>query len=263
MPTITRDGLTIDYSVSGEGPPLLIISGLSAERSFWALTRPLLSGFTLIEFDNRDIGKSARAKAPYAVADMAGDALAVLAASGFQKAHVMGHSLGGMIAQELALMAPEKVDRLVLANTIARNDLYTTEIMRLLKELRLQLDNELTFGAALTTFVIGMRMLKTVPLFAAVQQSLDAGLYQEKDAFLRQLDACVAYDGLKRIGDIKAPTYVIYTDDDRLFSPAMVREVAEAIPGAQIDEIIDSGHCPMVEAPQNFATVVRAFLTAR
>lgn len=261
MPTLTHDGLTIDYGVSGEGPPLLIISGLSAERSFWALTRPLLAGFTLIEFDNRDIGKSARAKAPYAVADMARDARAVLDAAGFAKAHVMGHSLGGMIAQELALMAPDKVDRLVLANTIARNDLYTTEIMRLLKELRLQLNDELTFGAALTSFVIGMGMLKTVPLFAAVQQSLDAGLYQEKDAFLRQLAACVAYDGLSRIGAITAPTFVVSCDGDRLFAPAMVGEVAHAIPGARREEILDSGHCPMVEQPQHFATAVRAFLT--
>ncbi|QRG07812.1 alpha/beta hydrolase [Xanthobacter dioxanivorans] len=260
MPTTTNDGIELAYQVSGEGPPLLIISGLSAERSFWNLSRPLLSGFTLIEFDNRDIGKSGRAKAAYAAADMARDALAVLDAVGVARAHVVGHSLGGAIAQELTLMAPKRVDRLVLSNTFARNDLYTTEIMRLLKELRLQLDDELTFGAALTTFVLGMRTLKSVPLFASVQQALDAGLYQEKDAFLRQLDACVKVDTLARLGHIASPTFVLYCDDDRLFSPALVREVANAIPGAALDEILDSGHCPMVEAPQNFATSVRAFL---
>lgn len=261
MPTTKNDGLELAYQVTGEGPPLLLISGLSAERSFWALARPLLAGFTLIEFDNRDIGKSARAAAPYAAADMARDALAVLDAAGVPRAHVVGHSLGGMIAQELALLAPARVNRLVLANTIARNDLYTTEILRLLKELRLQIDDELTFGAALTTFVLGMRTLKKIPLFAAVQQSLDAGLYQEKDAFLRQLSACAAFDSLTRIGLIGAPTLVLYSDDDRLFAPAMAREVADAIPGAALDEILDSGHCPMVEAPENFATTVRAFLT--
>lgn len=261
MPTTQNDGLELAYQVSGEGPNLLLISGLSAERSFWGLARPYLSGFTLIEFDNRDIGKSARATTPYGTADMARDALAVLDAAGIARAHVVGHSMGGMIAQELALMAPQRVDRLVLSNTIARGDLYTTETMRLLKELRLQLDNELTFGAALTSFVLGMRTLKKIPLFAAVQQSLDAGLYQEKDAFLRQLDACVASDTLVRLGGVSSRTLVLYCDDDRLFSPSMVREVADAIPGAVIDEIIDSGHCPMVEAPENFATSVRAFLT--
>lgn len=262
MPTTQNDGLELAYQVSGEGPPLLIISGLSAERSFWALSRPLLKGFTLVEFDNRDIGKSQRATAPYTAADMARDALAVLDASGFQKAHVIGHSMGGMIAQELALAAPQRVNRLVLANTIARNDLYTTEIMRLFKELRLQLDNELTFGAALTTFVLGMRTLNRIPLFAAVQQSLDAGLYQEKDAFIRQVGVCVGFDSLARIGRIAAPTLAIYCDDDRVFSPHMVRDLANGIPGAKLDEILDSGHCPMVEAPENFCTTVRAFLNA-
>ncbi|MFS8036002.1 alpha/beta fold hydrolase [Xanthobacter sp. AM11] len=260
MPTTRNDGLDLDFGVSGEGPPLLIISGLSAERSFWTLVRPFLAGFTLVEFDNRDIGKSARATAPYTTAHMARDALAVLDAAGFARAHVLGHSLGGMIAQELALAAPGRVDRLVLANTIARNDLYTTGIMRLLRQLRLEIDNELTFGAALTSFVIGMRMLKTVPLFAAVQQSLDAGLYQEKDAFLRQLDACVASDTLARLGGIAAPTLVICSDDDRLFAPAMARELVAGIAGARLTEIIDTGHCPMVEAPENFGTSVRAFL---
>ncbi|MFG1306506.1 alpha/beta hydrolase [Xanthobacter autotrophicus] len=260
MPTTQNDGLELAYQVSGEGPPVLIISGLSAERSFWALTRPLLSGFTLVEFDNRDIGKSARAKAPYVAADMARDALAVLDAAGIQKAHVIGHSMGGMIAQELVLMAPQRVDRLVLSNTIARNDLYTTQIMHLLKELRVQLDNELTFGAALTSFVLGIGTLKKIPLFAAVQQSLDAGLYQEKDAFLRQLEVCTQADTLARLGFISAPTLAIYCDDDRMFSPHMVREIADAINGAVLDEIVDSGHCPMVEAPENFATTVRAFL---
>lgn len=260
MPTTTNDGMDLAYQVTGDGPPLLLISGLSAERSFWNLARPLLSGFTLVEFDNRDIGKSGRASGPYSAADMARDALAVLDAAGVRKAHVLGHSLGGVIAQELALMAPQRVDRLVLSNSFARNDLYTTEILRLLKELRLQIDDELTFGAALTTFVLGMHTLKAVPLFASVQQALDAGLYQEKDAFLRQLDACGKADTLTRVGAISAPTCVLYCDDDRLFSPALVRELAGAIPGAFLDEILDSGHCPMVEAPRNFAASVRDFL---
>lgn len=261
MPTLTHDGIAFEYQVTGEGPPLLIISGLSAERSFWALARPLLSGFTLIEFDNRDIGKSGRATGPYSASDLARDALAVLDSAGFARAHVLGHSMGGLVAQELALMAPQRVDRLVLANTWARNTLFTSAIFRLMKELRLQLDDELTFGAALTSFVLGVHTLNSVPLFDAVQQSLDAGLYQEKDAFLRQLAVCEQAQTLDRIGAITAPTFVLFCDGDRLFSPALVNEVAHAIPGAKIDEILDSGHCPMVEAPQNFATAVRAFLT--
>ncbi|WP_454914653.1 alpha/beta fold hydrolase [Xanthobacter sediminis] len=263
MPTTSNDGIVLDYQVSGEGPPLLLISGLSAQRPFWGLARPLLAGFTLIEFDNRDIGKSALASGPYTVADMARDALAVLDAAGVGRAHVVGHSMGGVIAQELAVAAPGRVDRLVLANTCARQDLYTRETLRLLGELRRLVDDELVFGAALTSFVLGEHTLKRNALYALVQASLDAGLEQPRDAFLRQLDACAGADTLDRLNGIRAPTLVLYSDGDRLFSSAMAREIASSIPaGADLDEIVDSGHCPMVEQPKAFADVVRRFLGA-
>lgn len=263
MPTTSNDGIELDYQVSGEGPPLLLVSGLSAQRPFWALTRPLLQGFTLIEFDNRDIGKSGLASGPYSVADMARDALAVLDAAGIGKAHVVGHSMGGAIAQELAIAAPGRVDRLVLANTYARQDVYTRAIMRMLGDLRRHVDDELVFGAALTSFVLGEYLLKRNDLYVLVQSSLDAGLGQPKAAFLRQLEACMASNTSDRLHDIKAPTLVLFSDDDRLFSPAMARELASGIPnGADLDEIINSGHCPMVEQPQAFADVTRRFLLA-
>ncbi len=260
MPTAANAGIELDYEVSGEGPPLLLISGLSAQRPFWSLARPRLKGFRLVEFDNRDIGKSGRATGPYEIADMARVALAVLDAAGIDRAHVVGHSMGGVIAQELALLAPARVDRLVLANSFARNDLYTREVFRLIADLRRALDDELVFGAALTSFVIGMPTLKHTALFGFVQAALDAGLLQEKDAFLRQLDACLGADTLDRVNGITAPTLVLFADGDRLFSSTMARELATLIAGADIDEIVDSGHCPMVEQPVAFAAVVTSFL---
>ncbi|MFG1480875.1 alpha/beta hydrolase [Xanthobacter sp. V4C-4] len=263
MPTTVNDSIVLDYEVSGEGPPVLLISGLSAQRPFWGLARPLLTGFTLVEFDNRDIGRSGQASGPYTVADMARDALAVLDAAGVGRAHVVGHSMGGAIAQELAIAAPGRVDRLVLANTYARQNLYTREIMRLFADLRARLDDELVFGAALTSFVLGEHTLKHQALYGIVQASLDAGLDQPKAGFLRQLDACAKADTLDRLHAITAPTLVLYSDDDRLFSPAMAREIASGIPaGSDLDEIVDSGHCPMVEQPAAFAEVVRRFLGA-
>lgn len=263
MPTASNDGIVLDYQMTGDGPSLLLLSGLSAQRAFWGLVRPLLTGFTLIEFDHRDIGKSGLAQAPYTVADMARDALVVLDAAGIGTAHVVGHSMGGSIAQELAIMAPERVGRMVLANSFARHDLYSRQIMQLLGDLRRQLDDELVFGAALTSFVIGAPMLRRNALYDFVQAALDAGLTQPKAAFLRQLDACIAADTLERLHAVRAPTLVLYGDGDRLFSPAMARELASALPvTGDLDEIVDSGHCPMVEQPEAFAQVVRRFLGA-
>ncbi|MFG1430984.1 alpha/beta fold hydrolase [Xanthobacter sp. V2C-8] len=261
MPTTENEGIRLDYQVTGEGPALLLLSGLSAQRAFWGLVRPLLSGFTLVELDNRDIGASGQAAGPYTVADMARDARAVLDAAGVEKAHVVGHSMGGAIAQELAIAAPERVDRLVLASSYARHDLYSRGVLRLLGDLRRQLDDELVFGAALTSFVIGAHTLRRLDLYDFVQAALDAGLRQPKAAFLRQLDACAAADTVDRLHHIGAPALVLYGDGDRLFSPAMARALAAGIPaGADLDEIVDAGHCPMVEQPEAFADAVRRFL---
>lgn len=263
MPTASNDGIVLDYQVTGEGPALLLLSGLSAQRAFWGLVRPRLAGFTLVEFDPRDIGKSSLAQGSYTVADMARDALAVLDAAGIGSAHVIGHSMGGAIAQELAIMAPQRVGRMVLANSFARHDLYSRQIMQLLGDLRRQLDDELVFGAALTSFVIGEHMLRRNALYDFVQAALDAGLTQPKAAFLRQLEACLAADTLDRLHAIRVPTLVLYADGDRLFSPAMARELVLGLPGvADLDELADSGHCPMVEQPEAFADVVRRFLAA-
>jgi len=213
MPTTTHDGIVLDYQVTGEGPPLLIISGLSAQRPFWGNLRPLLTGFTLVEFDNRDIGKSSMASGPYTAADMAGDALAVLDAAGIAKAHVLGHSV------------------------------------------------EWVFAEALASFAIGEHLLRRVDLYDFVKVALDAGLTQPKDGFLRQLAVCETANTADRLHKVAAPTLVLYSDADRFFSSAMAREIASAIPvGADLDEIVDSGHCPMVEQPQAFAQVVTRFL---
>ena len=102
----------------GEGPPLLLIHGLGYARWGW---EPVLDGlarsFDVILFDNRGIGESDAPTGPYTTAQLAGDALQVLDEAGVERAHVLGTSLGGMVAQELALTSPERVDRLVLACT--------------------------------------------------------------------------------------------------------------------------------------------------
>ncbi|MFG1461396.1 alpha/beta hydrolase [Xanthobacter sp. DSM 24535] len=256
----TREGLALAYDLAGEGPPLLLVGGLSADRIFWGLSRPLLGGLTTLAFDNRDIGASTRASAPYGIADMARDALAVMDAAGIARAHVLGHSLGGAIAQELALLAPERVDRLVLVNTFARNTPYTREVMWLLKRLRGEIADPVTYVSALATFTLGRATLDTVPLEAIAQQALAAGPLQEMEAFARQADAAVAADTLSRLGAIVAPTLVLHSADDRIFAPALGQEVAGAISGATLEEIPRVGHCPMIEAPDAFAAAVRRFL---
>jgi pimeloyl-ACP methyl ester carboxylesterase len=255
-----HDGIALAWDLAGDGPPLVLIAGLNADRSFWAMLRPELAACTTIAFDHRDIGASDLARAPYDTAAMARDTLAVMDAAGVARADVLGHSMGGMVAQELALAAPGRVRRLVLANTIARNSLFTRELLALLSDLRRQTDDRAFYGI-LHVFGLGRGFLQTVPLGAAVDEILAAGPAQDAAGTIRQLEACLAHDAHDRLGALAAPTLVLSSRDDAFFGTPEAESLAAAIPNAR-HLVLDGGHCPMIEAPAAFAQTVTNFLAA-
>src|SRR5579863_1621527 len=117
MPFIDHEGAGIYWTEHGSGPPVLLIMGLSFTHEMWYRTLPGLGGYRTILFDNRGMGRSSVPSGPYRIQQMARDAAAVLTAAGVESAHVVGASMGGMIAQELALLAPRRVRTLLLACT--------------------------------------------------------------------------------------------------------------------------------------------------
>ncbi|MFQ5827307.1 MAG: alpha/beta fold hydrolase, partial [Dehalococcoidia bacterium] len=118
MPHIEANGLNIFYREVGRGEPCLLLQGFTMDHRGWALQIPALRDHCrCISIDNRDVGQSDLAPGPYGVADMAADALGVLDALGIRRAHLVGHSLGGAIAQEIAIAHPQRVHRLVLIST--------------------------------------------------------------------------------------------------------------------------------------------------
>jgi pimeloyl-ACP methyl ester carboxylesterase len=113
--------IRLAFAEAGDGPPLLLLAGLGCDRDFWAGHLPLLAGrVRAIAPDNRGSGESAAGPGPYSAREMAGDALALLDELGVDRVDVVGHSLGGMIALEMALAAPSRVRSLALAATAAR-----------------------------------------------------------------------------------------------------------------------------------------------
>src|SRR4030042_6341962 len=120
MPIATANGIQINYKVEGQGDPLVMIMGLGSPRGGWSSQAPFFKKyFQVVIFDNRGVGKSEKPEGPYSTRMMADDAIKLMDHLGIKKARVLGASMGGMIAQELAINYPERVSKLVLACTFA------------------------------------------------------------------------------------------------------------------------------------------------
>ena len=118
---VESNGQKLYYEIHGEGEPLLLIMGLGGDATGWMLQIPALSKhFKVVAFDNRDVGRSSLAKGSYSIADMAEDTAGLMDALGIKKAHILGGSMGGAIAQELVLRHPDKVRKLILACTMGQ-----------------------------------------------------------------------------------------------------------------------------------------------
>jgi pimeloyl-ACP methyl ester carboxylesterase len=259
----TTSGQKLYYEIHGEGEPLLLIMGLGGDVTGWGFQIPALAQhFQVVAFDNRDAGRSAEAIAPYTIADMADDAAALMDVLGLPQAHVVGASMGGAIAQELVLRHPEKVRRLVLLCTMgqARYARFFLEPTRFL----LQHDPS---KKILAMYVLSQSMthdfLKNQEAVTQMLNLAQSPPYpQSFEACTRQVDAVCAFDALDRLAGVQAPTRVVVGDQDILTPPWVARELAAAIPGAQLRVLEHGGHGFMWEIPQQVNECITEFLTA-
>ncbi|MBY6242907.1 alpha/beta fold hydrolase [Methylosinus sp. Sm6] len=256
--------LQLAYDVIGAGPDLLLIAGTSADRALWAQVRPALSErFRTIAFDNRDCGASGASPGDYGIGDLVDDTIAVLDAVGSERPHILGHSLGGMIAQEFALAHPERVASLTLANSWARRDTYVTSVFDLARDLSQSIEDDALRLRAIYFMALGVPILRTVPLAGMVEQVLAAGPAQSRQAVVRQWQIDLDADTLDRLAAITAPTHVIWSTGDKLLPEPHGRDLVQGIPNA-FETVMDGiGHAPMIEDPAAFAAAVLGFLDSR
>lgn len=261
MPTAQNGDIRLAYDISGSGPNLLLIAGTSADRAIWAQVRPVLAGrFRTIAFDNRDAGASSISSTAYSMNDLVEDTRAVLDAAGSRSAHVVGHSLGGIVGQEFALAHPRRTASLTLANSWARRDTCLTSVFELARDLSRTIDSEELRLRAIYFLALGVPALRTLPLTGLVGQVLAAGPAQPREAAVRQWQLDLDADTLDRLPGIAAPTHVIWSRDDRLVPSHHGGDLARAIPDAFETALDDVGHAPMIEDPAAFlAAMIRFF----
>jgi pimeloyl-ACP methyl ester carboxylesterase len=233
------------------------VHGLGYTRQGWGPQRELLARrYRVLSYDNRGIGESEIAPGPYTVAELAGDALQVLDEAGVERAHVLGASLGGMVAQLLAAERPERVDRLVLAGTTpGGSGAYPLpqQTLALMAEapslppevaLRRFVENALAPGSPLVDEVLAYRQLHP----------------PDPAGWAAQAAAGATWDADGRLGRIAAPTLVIAGTADAVVDPRNAQLLADAIPSGRLELIDGAGHLPFWERAEEFASLVERFL---
>ena len=263
MPYVpTRDIITY-YEEAGSGDPLVLIMGLGGDLQGWALTAPALAKqFRVITYDNRGAGRTSAPDKPYTVAGMADDLAELLDALKITKAHILGYSMGGMIAQEFALKYPNRVDKLILLATSAGPDGYSRTIVKNWVNVRRSNMSREHIARNSAPFVYTAELLDDSDRFErAIQNSVSNPYAQQDHAYMRQADAVLNFSSADRLGSIKAETLVVVNKDDILIPPRNGKKLNSGIGGSTLLEL-DGAHAGVIEYPNEHNDAFLQFLGA-
>ncbi len=273
MPRARVNGISLYYNDSGKGFPLLLLMGLGMDSSGWMFQTPAFAKrFRVVAPDNRGCGLSDKPKGPYSTRTMAADAVALLDHLSIERAHVVGDSMGGMIAQEVALGWPGRVSKLVLACTYARPDpLAKSLVERGMKSLLggvtdiRAVDPSKTQIDKIAEFMLPLVLSKE---FYEKNKALVVPFMQEVlkkasvEGFLGQVVATQEHDAADRLPNIKVPTLVMTGTKDILVHPKNSEVLAAKIPGARLVKIDGGSHGFNFERAEDFNRAVLDFLNA-
>jgi pimeloyl-ACP methyl ester carboxylesterase len=276
MSTATVGDIEMYYEEHGSGDPLLLIMGLAADSQAWMFQVPAFAEkYRTITFDNRGVGRSSKPAGSYTIHQMADDAAGLLQHLGIDRAHVVGVSMGGMIAQELTLRHPQRVRSLVLGCTYPEPD-EKVEQQRAFTlnqlggsvgsagdvQIDLSTINPMMFMQQMlpTVFNQDFIMRELPKLLQVFSGALQYGFSLE--AILGQVAAVMSHNSRDRLHRIAVPTLVITGDADLLISPANSDVLAKEIPGARLVKVPGGSHGFNFETPDVFNREVLSFLAS-
>ena len=255
--------MKIAHETRGVGEPLVLVHGLAYDRYGWGRLPDLLAErFRVVLIDNRGVGESDAPPGPYSVAEMAADVVGVLDELGIERTNLFGVSLGGYIAQELALTRPERVEKLVLCSTAPGGP----------KSVPMPAATQEAFArypamereAGLRMFVensLGARGVRDLPELAEEIFQYRLGHAPTVEAWMAQATAGATFDAYDRIAAIEVPTLVVHGGADVVVDPGNAALLGERIPHARVELVPDRGHLMIWEDSERVAELVLEFLS--
>jgi 3-oxoadipate enol-lactonase len=255
------NGQQLYYEVHGEGEPLLCVHGLACDTLAWIpQVHAFAAAHRTVIFDNRDVGQSSMAEGDYEIGDFARDALALADDLGLDSFHLLGISMGGAIAQEIALHAPERVRTLTLAVTFPAGGTYACRLAEVWGSRLQQISRE--------QHVDELMLLNHSEGFFENQDMVDfirtAMLNnphpQSPQAFARQIAACGRHETRDRLSSLTMPTHVIGGEYDILVPVWKSKEIADLIPGAKLTVLPSAPHGLSLERAEEFNSAVLGFI---
>ena len=259
--TTSSDGARIHYEVHGTGDPVLLIMGLGSNAYGWHRTIPWLDErYQAIAFDNRGTGRSDVPEGAYTIAQMADDAAAVLDATGHDRAHVIGASLGGMIAQRLAIAHPRRLRSLVLVCTTPGGRHATRASGEVTEALVQTGEDPSTAYRRNAWFLYGEDTRTNHPERIEEDVAARTKIPTGATGYFGQLQAATEHDTWEELPAIAVPTLVVHGDADLLIPTANGERLAERIPGARLVLIPGAGHMLQADGGATFRDAVLGFL---
>jgi 3-oxoadipate enol-lactonase len=271
MPKAKVKGINIYYKVHGHGEPLVLIMGLAGIQKAWIFQiRAFKKYYQVITFDNREVGKTDKSSEPCTIKMMAEDTIGLMDYLRVDKAHILGISLGGMIAQEIAINYPERVRKLILASTTAGGEEIIDSPLELLRAMGLKGDySEADMSGidfrrvdfekvmrAIVSLSYNKRLFRTVFVPLSKTHIKSIGLSN----LMAQFEATRTHNTLDRLHLIEAPTLVITGTRDRLVPPHSSEVIASRIPHAKLVKVEGGSHSLFMEMRGRFNKEVLDFL---
>ena len=257
--------IEIAYEVHGSGEPVILVAGFTAVKESWELqVAELAKQFRVVTFDNRGVGETTVPSGPFTIADMAADTAGLMDALGIDSAHFFGVSMGGLIAQVLALDYPERVKRVALGCTThggrhaIQPEREVMEILARASDPNIPVEESVRLRLPV---ILAERFIREEPERLEQFVRLSIRYWPTPEGAAGQLGALSVFNVKKRLGEIRCPVLAITGSEDRMMPPENSRLLAEGIPGAEHYVVQGTGHSFFLEKPDEVNRVLIDFFS--